>query len=242
MKRFVNWVNTFTPAQRHNILLIKLAVLLFLFLGFARVDVTVQSAGVIVPEGHVYSLDSMITGQIERVNFQQGDRVRKGDVIVVISGGTGFEPYNITANIDGIIQSLNYKNAGAVVKQGNPVVLLVPENRRCEVEAKLMIRDRGYIQKGQSVKVRLNSADAMRFAPITGSVVSISPDAVQSREGNYYTVRISLSHEAFTNGTEIYKVVPGIDVIAQIVTGDRTVGEYVFAPIISGFGNALQEK
>lgn len=242
MKLLMNWINTFTPAQKHNILLIKLATLLLLFLAFARVDITVQSMGVIVPEGDVHSLDSMITGQIEQVNFKQGDRVKKGDVIVVISGGTGFEPYNIEAKIDGIIQSLNFKNAGAVVKQGNPVVLLVPENRKNEVEAKLMIKDRGYIMTGQEVKVRLNSSDAMRFAPISGQVVSISPDAVQSREGNYYTIRISLSQGAFSNGTDTYKIVPGIDVIAQIVTGDRAVGEYIFAPIISGFGNALQER
>jgi len=242
MKQLKDWVNSFTPAQKHNIILIKLFVAMVLFMGVARIDITIQSMGSVVPEGDVLSLDSMVTGQVKSVNFKQGDRVKKGDVIVSINTGVGYEDYNIVAEIDGIIQSLNYKNAGAVVKQGNPVVLLVPENRKLEIEAKLMIKDRGYVKQGQDVKLRLNSADSMRYAPITGTVKSISPDAIQSQQGNYYTIRINMDTQTFSNGRETYQLVPGVDVVAQIVTGDRTIGEYVLSPVLSGMTGAFQEK
>lgn len=242
MKRLKDWILTFTPAQRHNILLIKLFVFVVLFMNVVSIDVTIQSKGTIVPEGDVYSLDSMVTGQVNAVNFKQGDRVKKGDVIVSINTGVGYEDYNIIANIDGIVQSLNFKNAGAVVKQGNPVVLLIPEDRECEVEAKLMIRDRGYIVPGQYVKVRLDSTDSFRFTPIDGEVKSISPDAIQSQEGNYYTVRIKIKQQKFVAKEHTYNLVPGVDVITQIVTGNRSIAEYIMSPLLSNLSGAFQEK
>ena len=50
----------------------------------AKVDITTQAVGVIVPEKNITQLGTMVTGEIVAVNYKQGDVVKKGDVIITI--------------------------------------------------------------------------------------------------------------------------------------------------------------
>ena len=83
------------------ILLTSLFTVFFLWMCIAKVDITTQAVGVIVPEKNITQLGTMVTGEIVAVNYKQGDVVKKGDVIITINPGVGYEPYNIKANIIG---------------------------------------------------------------------------------------------------------------------------------------------
>lgn len=242
MNRLKNYINSFTVSERFNIALIKLFVIAVIFMAVFQLDITIQANGRVIPQGNITSVDSMVTGQIEAVNFKEGDTVKKDEVIVVLNPGVGYEKYNVKAPVDGKIQNLYYKNPGGVIKQGQNVVIIVPTNSENIVEAKLMLKDRGYVQTGQTVSVKLNNADAMLYGPIQGVIESVSPDAVQSQQGNYFLVRIKLNKQRFESGSSTYELYPGIDVQAYILTGKRSVLNYLLTPISNGLNSALQEK
>ncbi len=208
----------------------------------SKVDVTTQATGVVITESNSTTIDTMVDGQIEQVNFKQGDIVKEGDVILVINPGVGYEPYNIVANVKGRIQSLNYKNPGAVVKKGEPILTIVPQDQTLMVLGKLFVKDRGYVTVGQSSKVKLANQDQLKFGPIDAKILSISPDAVQSQEGSYYEIELELAEQQFTAGNIEYILVPGIQVQVFILTGERTVLSYVTTPFHNGIGQALQER
>ena len=77
------------------ILLTSLFTVFFLWMCIAKVDITTQAVGVVVPEKNITQLGTMVTGEIVAVNYKQGDVVKKGDVIITINPGVGYEPYNI---------------------------------------------------------------------------------------------------------------------------------------------------
>jgi adhesin transport system membrane fusion protein len=208
----------------------------------SKVDVTTQATGIVITESNSTTIDTMVDGQIEQVNFKQGDIVKEGDVILVINPGVGYEPYNIVANVKGRIQSLNYKNPGAVVKKGEPILTIVPQDQTLMVLGKLFVKDRGYVTVGQSSKVKLANQDQLKFGPIDAKILSISPDAVQSQEGSYYEIELELAEQQFTAGNIEYVLVPGIQVQVFILTGERTVLSYVTTPFHNGIGQALQER
>ena len=208
----------------------------------SKVDVTPQATGIVITESNSTTIDTMVDGQIEQVNFKQGDIVKEGDVILVINPGVGYEPYNIVANVKGRIQSLNYKNPGAVVKKGEPILTIVPQDQTLMVLGKLFVKDRGYVTVGQSSKVKLANQDQLKFGPIDAKILSISPDAVQSQEGSYYEIELELAEQKFTAGNIEYVLVPGIQVQVFILTGERTVLSYVTTPFHNGIGQALQER
>ena len=208
----------------------------------SKVDVTTQATGIVITESNSTTIDTMVDGQIEQVNFKQGDIVKEGDVILVINPGVGYEPYNIVANVKGRIQSLNYKNPGAVVKKGEPILTIVPQDQTLMVLGKLFVKDRGYVTVGQSSKIKLANQDQLKFGPIDAKILSISPDAVQSQEGSYYEIELELAEQQFTAGNIEYVLVPGIQVQVFILTGERTVLSYVTTPFHNGIGQALQER
>ena len=208
----------------------------------SKVDVTTQATGIVITESNSTTIDTMVDGQIDQVNFKQGDIVKEGDVILVINPGVGYEPYNIVANVKGRIQSLNYKNPGAVVKKGEPILTIVPQDQTLMVLGKLFVKDRGYVTVGQSSKVKLANQDQLKFGPIDAKILSISPDAVQSQEGSYYEIELELAEQQFTAGNIEYILVPGIQVQVFILTGERTVLSYVTTPFHNGIGQALQER
>ena len=208
----------------------------------SKVDVTTQASGIVITESNSTTIDTMVDGQIDQVNFKQGDIVKEGDVILVINPGVGYEPYNIVANVKGRIQSLNYKNPGAVVKKGEPILTIVPQDQTLMVLGKLFVKDRGYVTVGQSSKVKLANQDQLKFGPIDAKILSISPDAVQSQEGSYYEIELELAEQQFTAGNIEYVLVPGIQVQVFILTGERTVLSYVTTPFHNGIGQALQER
>ena len=219
-----------------------LFVTFMLWMWFAKVDVTTQAIGYVVPESNFTSIDTMVDGQVVEVKVKQGDLVKKDDVILIINPGVGYEPYNVTANIDGRIQTLHFKNPGAVVTKGETILLIVPIDQKLIVTGKLFVKDRGYIKVGQSAKIKLANQDQLKFGPIDATIISISPNAVQSEQGTWYEIELELKQQKFTSGTIDYTLVPGIQVQIFILTGERTILSYVTTPFHNSVGQALQER
>ena len=219
-----------------------LFVMFFVWMTFAKVDVTTVANGLIIPERNITKLGTMVTGEIVAVNYKQGDTVKKGDIIITINPGVGYEPYHIRANIDGRIQQLTFKNPGSVVKQGDPLAILVPLDQKLIVIGQLQVKDRGYIDVGQSAKIKLASMEQLTYKPIGAKLISISPDAVQTDMMSYYELELELDSQTFVNGDMQYKLVPGVQVHIFILTGERTVLSYITTPFHNGIGQALQER
>ena len=219
-----------------------LFVMFFVWMTFAKVDVTTVANGLIVPERNITKLGTMVTGEIVGVNYKQGDTVKKGDIIITINPGVGYEPYHVKANIDGRIQKLTFKNPGSVVKQGDALAILVPLDQKLIVIGQLQVKDRGYIEVGQSAKIKLASMEQLTYQPIVAKLVSISPDAVQTDMMSYYELELELDSQIFVNGDMQYKLVPGVQVHIFILTGERTILSYITTPFHNGIGMALQER
>ena len=214
----------------------------FVWMYLVKVDVTTVANGIVVPEKNITRLGTMVTGEIVKVNYKQGDVVKRGDIIVTINPGVGYEPYHIKANIDGRIQELTYKNPGSVVKQGDALAILVPLDQKLIVMAQLQVKDRGYIELNQKAKIKLASMEQMTYLPIDAEVISISPNAVQTDTMSYYELELILDSQTFANGDMQYKLVPGIQVHVFILTGERTILSYITTPFHNGVSQALQER
>ena len=229
-------------SNRFFFALTSLFVIFFLWMALAKVDITTQAVGIVVPERNITKLGTMVTGEIVAVNYKQGDVVKKGDIIITINPGVGYEPRHIVTNIDGRIQELTYKNPGSVVKQGDGLAVLVPLDQKLIVNGRLLVKDRGYVTVGMEAKVRLANQDQLKFDSIRAKVISISPDAVQSQSSAWYDIELEIAKNFFTSGDTTYKLVPGIHVYVFILTGERTVLSYITTPFHNSVGQALQER
>jgi len=149
----------------------------------------------------------------------------------------------IIAPVDGIIKELVYYTEGGVVPPNSSVMNIVPTGEELIIEAKLPTADIGFIKEGQSATIRLASADAINFGNIEGVVKKISPDATQDDNGNtYYKVEIKTEKTYFKYNEQKYSLTPGVEVSASILTGERTIAEYLLNPLINISNKAFRER
>jgi membrane fusion protein, adhesin transport system len=145
--------------------------------------------------------------------------------------------------VDGVIKTLYITTIGGVLRAGQTVVDVVPVDDRLIVEAKLETQDIGYVKAGQSALIKLTSTDALRFGGMDGTVTNVSPDTLVTEEGiPYYKVRIETENDRFQRGDLQYRLFPGMQVIASIRTGDRTVIEYLTDPFLNTISGAMGER
>jgi len=149
----------------------------------------------------------------------------------------------VRSPVDGTIKTLHVVTIGGVLRPGDPVVDIVPAGDKLIIEAKLATQDIGYVAVGQTAVVKLASADAMRFGSLNGKVVSVSPDTLITPEGMpFYKVRVEMEKSYFENGKLRYALFPGMQVMTNIQTGERTVIQYVLDPLLYRLGSAAQER
>jgi len=145
--------------------------------------------------------------------------------------------------VDGVVKILYTATVGGVVKPGLGVVDIVPGGDRLVIEARLPTQDVGYVKAGQPAMVKLASSDAMRFGGLDGVVVTVSPDTLTTEEGEpYYRVRIETEKSKFQRGEQEYRLFPGMQVMASIRTGTRTIMEYLLDPFLRSAGEAMRER
>lgn len=149
----------------------------------------------------------------------------------------------LRAPVDGFIKTLHVVSVGGVVRAGERVADIVPADDRLIIDAQLPPQDIGYVRKGQAAKVTLASADAQKFGDIKGTVDTVSPDTLVTEDGQpFYKVRILTDQSYFEDGKLRYDLFPGMQVMASIQTGSRTVMEYILDPLIGRMGDALRER
>lgn len=149
----------------------------------------------------------------------------------------------LRAPAEGVIKTMYVATVGGVIRAGATVADLVPFGDVLVIEAKLPPQDVGYVRPGQTAVIKLASADAVRFGNLEGKVTNVSPDTIMTQQGaTFYKVRIETERDYFEQRNLRYDLVPGVQVACSILTGRRTVLEYLLEPLIGGADTALRER
>ncbi|MEM7251520.1 MAG: HlyD family type I secretion periplasmic adaptor subunit [Pseudomonadota bacterium] len=149
----------------------------------------------------------------------------------------------ITAPTRGIIKGLSVNTIGSVVEPGQVLLEVVPTTERLVVESRLSTEDVGHVRPGQTVDVKVTSFDSIRYGSIAGTLARISPSTFLDPDGKpYYRAEIALTRDFVGNQPGQNRVLPGMTVQADIITGSKTVLDYVMKPIFRGFETAFRER
>jgi len=149
----------------------------------------------------------------------------------------------VRSPVDGIIQSLQYKIAGEVIKPGALVAEIVPERGGLLAEVELQPSDIGHVRAGNPAEITLSNYDPNAVGVLNGKVRSISPTTVEDKEGRYfYRVEIALARESLGRDGESVPLLPGMTLQAQIKTGSKTLARYMLKPVFQSFDTAFAER
>ncbi|MFT4993261.1 MAG: adhesin transport system membrane fusion protein [Paraglaciecola sp.] len=150
----------------------------------------------------------------------------------------------ILSPVVGTIKTIYINTLGGVVKPGETIAEIVPTEDRLMVQAKIKPRDIAFIYPGLPAVVKITAYDFARYGGLTGRVEHISADTSQDEEGNsFYLIRIKTDASSIKNkNNEEMPIIPGMMTEVDVITGKRTILEYILNPILRANAAALRER
>jgi HlyD family secretion protein/adhesin transport system membrane fusion protein len=146
----------------------------------------------------------------------------------------------IVSPVDGIVQKLYFYTVGGIIKSGDKVAEITPGEDTLIVEAKIRTSDRALVWAGQSVKIAITAYDSSKYGLLEGKVLFISSDSQtdETTKTSYYLVRIEAAGEFAPD----LPILPGMVANVNILTGKKTIMEYILKPLKDISMNSLTEK
>jgi HlyD family type I secretion membrane fusion protein len=148
----------------------------------------------------------------------------------------------IDSPVRGIVQNLQIRTIGGVIPAGGALMDIVPVDDELLVEARVSTRDRGHVHEGQQASVKITTYDFVRYGAVHGIVTSISPTTfVDEKDGQpYYKAMVALDHPWV--GSSDNGLLPGMTVQADVITGEKTLLQYLLKPIFVSLAHAFHER
>ena len=147
---------------------------------------------------------------------------------------------DIRSPINGTVQRLLINTVGGVITPGSAVVELVPQDDQLIVEAKVSPKDIAFIRQGQPAILKFSAYDFTIYGGMSAEVQPISADAITNdKDETYYLVRLETKRSI---ADESLDILPGMIVQVDILTGKKTVLNYILSPLFNVTASALRER
>lgn len=150
----------------------------------------------------------------------------------------------ITSPVIGTIKKINFNTLGGVVQPGEDIMEIVPSEDKLLIETKITPKDIAFLHPGLPAIVKVTAYDFTRYGGLKGTVEHISADTSQDDEGNsFYIVKVRTQESSLMkdDGTEM-PIIPGMLTSVDVITGKRSILEYILNPILRAKDTALRER
>jgi adhesin transport system membrane fusion protein len=152
----------------------------------------------------------------------------------------------ITSPVDGIIKQLNFNTIGGVVQSGIDLIEIVPLSDALVVEAKIDPKDIAFINPSQKAIIKITAYDFSIYGGLDGKIVEISADTIvdkESKEGkSYYRVLVKTDKNYLERKGKKLPIIPGMIASVDIVTGKKTILDFILKPILKVKQDSLHER
>ena len=159
------------------------------------------------------------------------------------SAGFDLQHSEITAPADGIAVNLGVHTEGAVVRAGETLLEIVPQGTRLEVEGRLPVNLVDRVGSELPVDILFTAFNQSSTPRVSGEVSLVSADQLLDEKTGmpYYVLRSSVSDQALEtlNGLVIK---PGMPAEMFVRTGERSLLNDLFKPLLDRAGSALTER
>lgn len=153
------------------------------------------------------------------------------------------ERTSIRSPVDGIVKQIHIATVGAVIKPGMALMEIVPLEDTLRVEAQVRPSDIGFIHPGQKAIVKITAYDFSIYGGLQGNVEHISADTSKDEKGNsYYEIWVRTQKAYLGTVDKKLPIIPGMQASVDILTGKKTILDYILKPILRSKERALRER
>lgn len=149
----------------------------------------------------------------------------------------------VKSPVDGIVQKLHVHTIGGVVKPGEDLVEIVPTSKKLILEIKIKPSDIAFIHPNAEAKVKISAYDYAIYGGLIGKVIFISPDTITDKEENtFYIIHVETQKSYLGSDENPLHIIPGMTASVDIITGKKTIMEYILKPILKSKEYVFSER
>jgi adhesin transport system membrane fusion protein len=150
---------------------------------------------------------------------------------------------NVTAPRDGIVNRLLISTTGGVIQPGNPILEMIPVDDDLVLEVEVAPTDIAYVIKDQKAVVQLSAFDFAVYGSLDGVVMNVSADTITKDDGStWYICLVSIPSDGITSMSRKLEILPGMQATVNIVSGSKTILQYLLQPFTNIKNKAFRER
>ena len=181
---------------------------------------------------------------VERYNEAQGEYEALSEEM--LAAKDRFNRTTVRSPVKGIIKQIKVNTVGGVIKPGMDILEIVPLDDSLLIEAQIRPDDIGFIHPGQKAMVKITAYDFAIYGGLPGKVEQISADTIideqDKQQESFYLIRVRTKKNHLGSDKKPLQIIPGMKAQVDILTGRKTVMDYLLKPILKAKQRALRER
>lgn len=145
--------------------------------------------------------------------------------------------------VHGTIKKIHINTVGGVVQPGMAIMEIVPLEESLLIEARVQPKDIAFLRPGLPAVVKFSAYDFAIYGGLSGTVEHISADTIEDEEKKpFYLVRVRTARSYLGDTQQGLPIIPGMLAQVDVITGKKSVLDYLLKPILRARQQALRER
>ena len=138
---------------------------------------------------------------------------------------------------------LKVNTIGGVVQPGSDMVEIVPLEDNLLIEAKVRPQDVAFLHPGQKAMVKFSAYDYTIYGGLSAKLELIGADTITDDKGNsFYLIQVRTDKNHLGGDVKPLLIIPGMVATVDIITGEKTVLDYLLKPVLKARTEAMRER
>ncbi|MGQ7818309.1 HlyD family type I secretion periplasmic adaptor subunit [Metapseudomonas furukawaii] len=148
----------------------------------------------------------------------------------------------VVSPVHGVIKQLKVNTIGGVVQPGSDLVEVVPLEDNL-IEARIRPQDVAFLHPGQKAMVKFTAYDYTIYGGLKADLELISADTITDEEGkSFYLIQVRTEKSHLGPDDHPLLIIPGMVATVDIITGDKSVLDYLLKPVLKARQEAMRER
>ncbi|HEX8593402.1 MAG TPA: HlyD family type I secretion periplasmic adaptor subunit [Pseudomonas sp.] len=149
----------------------------------------------------------------------------------------------VVSPVHGIVKMLKVNTIGGVVQPGSDLVEIVPLEDNLLIEAKVRPQDVAFLHPGQKAMVKFSAYDYTIYGGLPARLELIGADTITDDKGNsFYLIQVRTDRNHLGSDAKPLLIIPGMIATVDIITGEKSVMDYLLKPVLKARTEAMRER
>jgi adhesin transport system membrane fusion protein len=151
----------------------------------------------------------------------------------------------VRAPLRGTVKNVRVTTIGGIIQPGQDIMEIVPLEDQLLIEARIKPSDVAFLRPGLAATVKITAYDYSVYGGLEATLVQISPDTIRDEkrpDESYYRIQVRTRSSHLQGKEGPLPIIPGMTATVEILTGHKTVLDYLLKPLLKARDSALRER